>query len=126
MPMKNQVVNTAVSERRQEWCMGGNPGAIEAQEKRGQQQLVTSDVIPVEMTDITEEDLAVLGFKLGDHVDGDDLFRYAILPDGWSKRGTDHDMWSEIVDASGEVRFRVFYKAAFYDRHATLYPPHRG
>jgi hypothetical protein len=42
------------------------------------------------------------------------------LPDGWQKRATDHDMWSELVDADGVVVASMFYKAAFYDRRAFL------
>jgi hypothetical protein len=53
--MMKHVTNTAKDERHQEWVMGGNPGAIEAQEKRGQsdakrQQLVNSTQLPTSST----------------------------------------------------------------------------
>ena len=40
------------------------------------------------------------------------------MPQGWTRRATDHDMHSEILDEAGKIRISVFYKAAFYDRRA--------
>ncbi len=54
--------------------------------------------------------------------EADDLFVFAILPDGWKKQATDHDMHSELIDDKGVVRARIFYKAAFYDRSASITP----
>lgn len=94
---------------------GGSGGAaIEAAEARGQRELVNSEVIPAKGSD----DLAALGFKLGDPVPGDSLFRYATLPDGWKRQPSDHSMWSHVVDELGRKRVAMFYKAAFYDRDA--------
>ena len=119
--MKNAVVNTnekpeLVAFLAEEMVLGNG---IERQEKRGQQQLVCSDVIPTECR-TSDDDLRKLGFTLGGPVEGDDLFRSASLPAGWSKKESDHSMWSYIVDEKGRTRFSVFYKAAFYDRKAHM------
>ena len=97
---------------------GTAEGQIERQEARGQQELVASTQLPVDGS----EDLAVLalGIKFGERAAGDELFREATLPKGWTKQATDHAMWSEIVDETGKVRASVFYKAAFYDRSAFI------
>ena len=59
-----------------------------------------------------------MGIVFGEDVD--DLFVSCVLPEGWSKRPTDHSMWSDLVDNKDRVRARIFYKAAFYDRRAYL------
>ncbi len=96
------------------------PGAIEAQEARGQKELVMSDVLPVECDKSFQAELEAAGVKFGAQVQGDDLFREVTLPKGWVKRATDHSMWSELVDDKGTVRAMIFYKAAFYDRCAFM------
>jgi hypothetical protein len=93
----------------------GQTGYIEGMEAAGQRQFVASTVMP---TECDEKELDALGFKLGDPVGGDGLFRHATLPQGWSKQGSDHSMWSDIVDEHGRRRVAIFYKAAFYDRRA--------
>ena len=118
MKGKKTVTNTSRYEARGDWLMGGNPRAIENQEAKGQREFVISDVLPSVIDD--QKALEEMGVKLGDHVEGDDMFRYAQLPAGWKKRATDHSMWSELIDNEGAVRARMFYKAAFYDRHANL------
>lgn len=60
------------------------------------------------------------GFKFHGPVEGDGLFQYVTLPDGWKKVETDHAMWSHLVDDKGRKRASIFYKAAFYDRSAHL------
>ncbi|MEV4179894.1 hypothetical protein AB0J28_00425 [Streptosporangium canum] len=99
---------------------GGSSAAIERQERQGQTELLNSTVIPTTLNSGSEEELTALGFKLGDQVSGDRLFRHAELPAGWKREGTDHAMWSYIVDDLGRRRCSVFYKAAFYDRDAFL------
>jgi hypothetical protein len=96
------------------------PGGIEAMEAAGQRELVASEQIPTDLRRITPEQLAALGFVLGDPTPDDPMFRPATLPRGWSRRGTDHSMWSTIVDEKGRERFSVFYKSAFYDRSAHM------
>jgi hypothetical protein len=88
-------------------------------ERRGQQQLVASIVLPAAM-DGDDAPFEALGFTFGEQVPGDPLFRQATLPEGWTKRGTDHDMHSVIEDERGIARVGVFYKAAYYDRRADM------
>ena len=45
------IKNTSKEEVHLEWTMGGNPRAIEAQEARGQNQLVNSQQLPVDCPD---------------------------------------------------------------------------
>lgn len=90
--------------------------AIENSEERGQRELVASDVLPARIQG--QELFERLGFRFGELVDGDPLFRHAFLPAGWKRAPTDHPMWSEIQDGHGRPRVMVFYKAAFYDRNA--------
>jgi hypothetical protein len=102
-------------------AMGEGGSGILAQEAQGQRSFVNSDTLP---TDISKEDkatLAAAGVKFLGPVDGDDLFQYVELPQGWKKVTTDHSMWSNLVDADGKVRANIFYKAAFYDRRAFLH-----
>lgn len=95
------------------------PGAIEAQEARGQREILNSTVIPISGSEgEAGERLVALGFKLGDKKD--DLFRQAELPEGWEREGSDHSMWSYIVDERGFRRCAIFYKGAFYDREASI------
>ncbi|MBE5453422.1 hypothetical protein E3G52_000286 [Mycobacteroides abscessus] len=109
--------------------MGGNHSSyIEGMERDGQQQLVNSDLLPVDAGYLYGENetidgwdvLAKLGFQRGEPVSGDDLFVHATLPEGWSRKGGSHAMHSSIVDQRGIDRVRIFYKAAFYDRRASM------
>lgn len=95
---------------------------IADQEQRGQQQLVHSDRLPVEIQTGCGDQSAFedFGFTFGEPDPGDPLFRPATLPDGWKREASDHDMWSYIVDGLGRRRVAVFYKAAFYDRRASM------
>lgn len=94
-----------------------SPDGIMAQERRGQQELVTSDVLPRD-TRGSDAAFLALGFTFGEPVD--DLFRNATLPAGWRRKGSEHAMWSYLVDARGIRRVAIFYKAAFYDRSAHM------
>ena len=96
-------------------AMGG--GGIEAQEAQGQRQLVNSQQLPA-VGDW--EGLTKLGVVRGEHVDGDEMFVHAELPQGWTKRATDHSMWSELLNEKEERVALIFYKAAFYDRDAFI------
>ncbi len=73
------ITNTTRNGFHPEWLMGGNPRAIEAQEKRGQDELVTSNVFPVEVQG--RDELEAEGVVFGDPVDGDSLFCHASIPD---------------------------------------------
>lgn len=92
----------------------GMSNAIELSEAAGQSQMVESEVIPTDGADALTE----LGFKLGEVIQDDPIFRACELPEGWRREGSDHSMWSYIVDENGFRRVAVFYKAAFYDRSA--------
>ncbi|MDG9703764.1 hypothetical protein [Streptomyces sp. DH37] len=102
---------------------GGSGRAIEEQERRGQAELLHSDRMPTNLKP-TKEAFEEVGFTFGEPDVGDPLFAPATLPDGWTRQGSDHDMWTYIVDELGRRRVSVFYKAAFYDRsaHASLLP----
>lgn len=99
----------------------GASGSILYQEAQGQSQLVASSVLPSKMDSRTRKALEDAGVKFGELVDGDSLFIYAELPEGWRKEGTDHSMYSDLLDEKGRKRASIFYKAAFYDRSAHMY-----
>lgn len=94
---------------------GGSAGYITDMESAGQRELVHSDTLPARGP---WAELEALGFVRTDRVPGDDLFVRCTIPDGWKRQGSDHAMWSHIVDDRGVRRVAVFYKAAFYDRDA--------
>lgn len=97
------------------------PSSIYASERAGQQELIQSSVLPVEMSIECRRVLEAHGVRFGDGVEGDPLFVHATLPAGWTKRGTDHNMHSVLLDEQGRVRAGIFYKAAFYDRRASMH-----
>ena len=92
------------------------PGGIENQEARGQRTLCGGSMLP---KDCAREELEALGVKFG--AEADDLFVNVELPPGWSVKATNHRLWSDFTDASGKRIASIFYKAAFYDRHAKLH-----
>lgn len=104
----------------------GTSGYIEGMEAAGQRQLVNSDRLPTRINtyDRSQAEALVefeaLGFTFGDPDPNDPMFRPATLPDGWKREGSDHAMWSYIVDQHGRRRVSIFYKAAFYDRDAFM------
>lgn len=96
----------------------GSSGYIEGMERAGQSQLVNSTDLPTRMGEQAEYEK--LGFTFAEGGQRDRLFRSATLPEGWKREGSDHAMWSYIVDGLGRRRVSVFYKAAFYDRDAFM------
>jgi hypothetical protein len=92
-------------------------------EAEGQRQIVASEVLP---TDAPWQELVSLGFVRGEGVAGDPLFCRCTIPAGWKRQGSDHAMWSYIVDQRGVNRVAIFYKAAFYDRKAHASIAHPG
>tara|TARA_R100000656_G_scaffold104176_1_gene75980 strand:- start:29677 stop:30357 length:681 start_codon:yes stop_codon:yes gene_type:complete len=111
---------------------GGEEGAIERQEARGQLQLVQSNSLPTKWEDLypwddayVEAGLESLGFEFGEPYPDDPIFRPVTLPSGWSKRAVAHDMYSVVVDDRGFHRLGMFYKAAIYDRRAGMSPARR-
>lgn len=99
---------------------GDTTNYITSMESQGQRQLVNSTSLPTEILHCAEADITALGITLGPVNTGDPLFREATLPEGWSKKTTDHAMWSKVVDEHGRPRLSIFYKAAFYDRKAHM------
>lgn len=121
-------------------AMANPDGHIEAMEAQGQRELVGSEVLPVEyngnlpagrprpdgglratkqaINEYGRELLTKLGFKVGSVVENDGLFQHVEFPEGWTRKATEHSMWSSVLDASGAVRMSIFYKAAYYDRSA--------
>ena len=95
-------------------------GAILAQGAAGQSSLVNSDTLPSEMSPQTRKALEVAGVIFGDIVPGDPLFVFVQLPVGWHKESTDHSLHSNLLDEQGRKRASIMYKAAFYDRHASM------
>ena len=111
------ITNTANAECHPEWAMGGNPRAIEAQEARGQKELVESSQLP---TNGLSEIACRLGIEVLRESPGDKLFSDVKVPTGWRVNPTEHSMWSELVDDNGITRAMIFYRAAFYDRDAFI------
>lgn len=103
------------------FIVASTPGGIEAQERRGQADLVASTTMPLELRP-SREAFESLGFTFGGAID--EVFQQATLPAGWTRTATSHPMHSNILDDQGRQRVSVFYKAAFYDRraHARLTP----
>jgi hypothetical protein len=97
----------------------GSDRAIEEQEAAGQRQLVNSDRLPTDLYS-PREDFEALGFTFADPDPSDPMFMPATLPDGWKREGSDHAMWSYLLDGLGRRRASIFYKAAFYDRKAHM------
>lgn len=100
---------------------GDTDGLIEASEARGQQALVASADLPIDIRPaLSREDITkATGIEFGEVVN--DIFVEVKLPEGWEKAATDHNMWSHLVDDKGRRRAGIFYKAAFYDRSAHMH-----
>jgi hypothetical protein len=101
------------------------PRAIEDMEAAGQAELVKADVLPTDIrpdkaTGAGRAALKAAGVKVLGPVEGDEIFQHVELPQGWTKRATEHAMWSTLHDERGRERARIFYKAAFYDRSAYI------
>jgi len=100
---------------------GVNAGqAIERQEKQGQKDACKAQQLPINGTSSPSQRFIWerLGFVFGDEVE--DLFVNVTFPKGWDLRPTEHSMWSDLRDEEGRIRAKMFYKAAFYDRDATI------
>jgi hypothetical protein len=92
---------------------------IEDQEAKGQELVSKLCLIPKDVRDRKLADLILEGFVC--LKDFDDLFFQMNLPEGWrilaSRKGS---YWSTILDELGKIRYRLFYKAACYDRRAFI------
>jgi hypothetical protein len=92
--------------------------AIENQEKQGQKDACRTQALPIKGTSDKRDIWEKLGFIFGEPAD--DLFVNVTMPPGWELRPTDHSMHSNLHDEQGRVRASMFYKAAFYDRDASI------
>jgi hypothetical protein len=107
-----------------------NPSFIEDQEAQGQREVANSGEtfdhtrvvqLPTTTNDDVRRQYEALGFVFGEPVAGDPIFSLVTIPAGWSIKPTSHNMHNDITDEQGRRRGSFFYKAAFYDRGATLY-----
>lgn len=114
--------NTAAASPLENLVVTMEKNGIENQEAQGQRQLVNSDTLP---TAGLQQLRQIPGLQILEPVEGDPLFTYVKLPDGWSKRSTSHSMHSDLLDERGRKRAGIFYKAAFYDRRADIRPDRR-
>jgi hypothetical protein len=97
---------------------------IEDMEAQGQREL-TSQTTKLPAEGSTNPVWKKMGVIFGPLVAGDAVFREVKLPQGWGWKAADADtntMWNYLVDERGRVRGKMFYKAAFYDRRATIHP----
>jgi hypothetical protein len=104
---------------------GRRPGQfIEDMEKQGQAELASqSQQLPTDGSKNLA--WAKMGVIFGETVKDDPIWRKVTLPKGWSIKPTDHSMHSDLVDEKGRARGGIFYKAAFYDRSASIHPKYR-
>jgi hypothetical protein len=93
--------------------------AVVHQEARGQRELAGADVLPSRGSE--NPAWVKMGVVFGAKVPGDDLFRRVELPAGWKKVPTDHHLYSHLVDDRGRPRAQIMYKAASYDRDASVH-----
>lgn len=99
---------------------GTSEGSVEDAEARGQQDLVNSFDLPIDMGGADRKEVETkTGIIFADDIN--DMFVRVVLPDEWAKVATDHSMWSMLVDEKGRVRASIFYKAAFYGRSAHMH-----
>jgi hypothetical protein len=97
--------------------------AVPVQDKLGQIELANSTQLPIDglLGGRDRPRWEALGVKILDDVPRDDkLFCHVELPPGWKKVPTDHSLWTHLVDADGKLIAEIGYKAAFYDRWASV------
>ena len=111
----NQIDTTAVS------LLGLAIGseAILMQESHGASAVRGTQQVPVENPG--QSRLSAFGIQLLERDPNDRLFMNALFPAGWKRVATGHSMWTYLVApwSFGPV-FTIFYKAAFYDRSASM------
>lgn len=122
--MNNKKVTNTAKTPRFEWLFGGNPNAIETQELQGQKELLESSQLPIKVNSPrginAEEQYDLMGIKVVEKTEEDELFLTVKLPSGWKIERTDHSLWTKLVDDKGRQRGTIFYKAAFYDRDSFI------
>lgn len=137
--MKKRIFNTSNKGYVETLGLGVRLGIkppVENDERAGGQEMVVAEQLPIDgfMTGsdpaghrrrsveaaIFNKIFIEAGGKIGAASYGDDLFVDVTLPPGWKKQATDHALWTHLLDARGNVRAKIFYKAAFYDRSSHL------
>lgn len=99
----------------------GPSEAIYRQEAEGQRSFVGSETLPTDMgSPETKSVLEKLGVRFLGEVPDDPIFQYVEFSEGWKKVPTAEPRLSMLVDTNGRERARIFYKAAPYDRRASL------
>lgn len=93
-----------------------DPSSVLVQEARGTREMVTSDQLPAKMP---QDDLKKMGIEILGPSKGDKLFIDVKLPQGWKKVPCREDSrTTHLLDADGNRRAYMWYKAASYDRDA--------
>lgn len=102
------------------FLVAATPGGIEAQEAAGQAKLVeAANLLPGKLSVELKDQLWKLGFRFVSTT-SDDLFDTWVFPAGWKIQATNHPIHNDLLDDKGRRRGGMFYKAAFYDRSASL------
>lgn len=101
--------------------------AILLQEKQGQAELTNqqSNIIELPVKSNSRATAEQIYTDFGFTIVGpseDDLF-LKVDVGKWKVKATEHAMWNNLVDSSDNVRAKIFYKAAFYDRDAFVNSP---
>lgn len=96
---------------------------VEKMEALGAEQLRNQrTVLPTKGLANDRERWGKIGVEVGTICSEDPLFTQAVLPDSWTieEGSSSSDYWSVLKDENGYVRAKLFYKAAFYDRRASI------
>lgn len=95
---------------------GGGISNIMRSQAQSNLERITDQVPKGDLIDLTAMGLVVLG-----PVEGDLLFVHVQFPDGWTKKRTDHGMYTDILDEKGRKRGTIMYKPDFWDRDGRTY-----
>ena len=63
-----------------------------------------------------EKQVEEIGIKIIDPVENDSLFYNVEFPEGWTRKRTDHGMYTDILDEHGRKRATIMYKPDPWDR----------
>lgn|GEM_PF-2272873 len=85
--------------------------------ERALRSLLECDVIPAtRIYPNFPESLEAMGFELAETVPGDPIFRFAKIPEGWTKREEKHPHQTtdsagiHLIDTKGRVRARIYFR----------------
>lgn len=87
-------------------------------EKGGQSSLGNGARLPGNFNGCKKADFEAMGIQFHEVVN--DIFYRVTLPTGWRIAPTDHSMWSDLLDADGNQRAMIFYKASPWDTDAYI------